>query len=80
MILHPYAASSPAPGSRPGAPRLAAGRLPAKPSTKVSEELSPLELLRRENELLRKTINSADSAIEELEAQLQVPCGLLTSC
>ena len=44
----------------------------AKPSTKVSEELSPLELLRRENELLRETISSADSAIEELEAQLQV--------
>jgi hypothetical protein len=46
--------------------------LHAKPSIKVSEELSPLELLRRENELLRETINSADSAIEELEAQLQV--------
>lgn len=48
------------------------GKLHAKPSTKVTEELSPLELLRRENELLRETINSADSAIEELEAQLQV--------
>lgn len=52
--------------------RYSSGRLHAKPSTKVSEELSPLELLRRENELLRETINSADSAIEELEAQLQV--------
>ena len=39
---------------------------------KVSEDLSPLELLRQENELLRKTINSADKDIEELEAQLQV--------
>ena len=48
------------------------GKMHAKPSTKVTEELSPLELLRRENELLRETINSADSAIEELEAQLQV--------
>lgn len=42
----------------------------AKP--RVSEDLSPLELLRQENELLRKTINSADKDIEELEAQLQV--------
>ena len=38
----------------------------------MSEDLSPLELLRQENELLRKTINSADKDIEELEAQLQV--------
>lgn len=53
------------------------GRLHAKPSTKVTEDLSPLELLRRENELLRETINSADSAIEELEAQLQVSARLV---
>ena len=38
----------------------------------MSEDLSPLELLRQENELLRNTINSADKDIEELEAQLQV--------
>ena len=38
----------------------------------MSEDLSPLELLRKENELLRETINSADKDIEELEAQLQV--------
>ncbi len=42
----------------------------------MTEELSPLELLRRENELLRETINSADSAIEELEAQLQVSAAI----
>ena len=46
------------------------GKLLANP--RVSEELSPLELLRQENELLRETINSADKNIEEIEAQLQV--------
>ena len=53
----------------PSARRIS-GRILAKP--RVSEELSPLELLRQENELLRETINSADKDIEEIEAQLQV--------
>ena len=53
----------------PSARRIS-GKTYAKP--RVSEELSPLELLRQENELLRETINSADKDIEEIEAQLQV--------
>ena len=57
-------------GGRVPANRQAQRRVSAKP--RVSEDLSPLELLRQENELLRKTINSADKDIEELEAQLQV--------
>ena len=52
------------------AARRISGKVSAKP--RVSEELSPLELLRQENELLRETINSADKDIEEIEAQLQV--------
>lgn len=59
-------------GVNGGLNRRNAGVRHAKPSTKITEDLSPLEVLRRENELLRETINSADSAIEELEAQLQV--------
>lgn len=62
-------------GSRVTANRRILSRSAAKP--RVSEDLSPLELLRKENELLRETINSADKDIEELEAQLQV--GQLTS-
>lgn len=62
-------------GSRVVAKRRAQTRVSAKP--KVSEDLSPLELLRQENELLRKTINSADKDIEELEAQLQVTLFIL---
>ncbi|CAL5225794.1 g8569 [Coccomyxa viridis] len=65
----PLAASVALKGSRVLAKRRAQTRVSAKP--KVSEDLSPLELLRQENELLRKTINSADKDIEELEAQLQ---------
>lgn len=59
-------------GNNNGVSRRGSGAMHAKPSTKVSDDLSPLEVLRRENELLRETISSADSAIEELEAQLQV--------
>ncbi len=44
----------------------------AKPTTGTKEELTPLEVLQRENELLRETISTADTAIEELEGQLQV--------
>ena len=55
-------------GSSPA--RHISGKVSAKP--RVSEELSPLELLRQENELLRETINSADKDIEEIEAQLKV--------
>lgn len=44
----------------------------AKPRTDTKEELSPLELLHRENELLRETISGADSAFGELEGRLQV--------
>lgn len=68
LIAHDWGPA--ATGSRITASRSMLGRASAKP--KVSEDLSPLELLRQENELLRETINSADKDIEELEAQLQV--------
>ncbi len=60
-------------GSGARAPGLRPGRaVHAKPRTGTKEELSPLELLHRENELLRETISGADSAFGELEGRLQV--------
>ena len=64
LLLHLFT------GSRITANKRILSKRAAKP--RVSEDLSPLELLRKENELLRETINSADKDIEELEAQLQV--------
>ena len=67
----PRATSRAGPGGR-GERRRARHAARAKPSTGTKENLTPLELLQRENELLRDTISSADSAIGELEGQLQV--------
>ncbi|KAK9839287.1 hypothetical protein WJX81_005730 [Elliptochloris bilobata] len=66
------AAARPFSGGGGRAGRRKAGRAPhAKPSTGTKEDLTPLEVLQRENELLRETISTADTAIGELEGQLQ---------
>ncbi|KAK9835549.1 hypothetical protein WJX74_002755 [Apatococcus lobatus] len=54
------APASKAPASKTSAPK------PPKPGNSV-----PLEVLRKENELLRETLNAADASVGDLEAQLQ---------
>ncbi len=72
LISHTALPSAGCTGSRIAKNRRALSKIAAKPRISEKEDLSPLELLRKENELLRETINSADKDIEELEAQLQV--------
>ena len=52
--------ASKAPASKTSAPK------PPSPGNSV-----PLEVLRKENELLRETLNAADASVGDLEAKLQ---------
>lgn len=54
------APASKAPASKTSAPK------PANNGNNV-----PLEVLRKENELLRETLNAADASVGDLEAQLK---------
>lgn len=72
LVPHTELPSAGCIGSSIAKNRRAWSKIAAKTRISEKEDLSPLELLRKENELLRETINSADKDIEELEAQLQV--------